>query len=179
MSKTDSGNQQLADAFGPAALESFALSPGGAHIFRAQHEAILRSATAITTCIEAGFVDEAAGERALQARETLTTMVSCVLIHQSLEQSLMRRALSGDPRTRMQIEQFERDGVPVVSELAGLARRYPTPSAILRAPAEFSQGFASVLSKLQERFRGEERELFTAYDRSVRVSAPGGALLVA
>lgn len=173
------GANQHADAFGPVALESFALAPTGAHLFRAQHEAILRLAATIAGCIDAGLAGEAAGARAVEARTTLTTMVSLLTIHQSLEESLMRRALAGDTRTRLQLEQVEREMAPVMSELASLSRRYPTPSSILGVPAAFGQAFASLLSKLQERFRAEERELFTVYDRSVRVSAPGGALLVA
>ena len=168
-----------ADAFGPVSLATFALNPTGAHLFRAQHEHILRTLAAVTEAVESGFNGARAVASALAAREALTIASSMLAIHQSLEDSLVRRALAAEPRMRLVVDQFEREMAPLASEMASLARRYPTPSSILKATQEFTLAFTSLLSKLQERFRAEERELLPAFDRTTRASAPGGAILEA
>jgi hypothetical protein len=168
-----------ADAFGPVALATFALNPSGAHLFRAQHEHILRTLANVTDAVESGLAGARGVSAALAAREALTIASSMLSIHQSLEDSLVRRALAAEPRMRLVVDQFEREMAPLVSEMASIARRYPTPSSILKNAGEFALAFSSLLSKLQERFRAEERELLSAFDRTARVGAPGGALLEA
>lgn len=168
------------DAFGPVALASFALNPTGAHLFRAQHERILRTLDAVTACIEGGLGgDEAGGVRALAIRRSLTSVLSMLAIHQALEDALVRRALAQEPRMRLVVEQFEREMAPLVSELAALSRRFPTPSSVLRSPTEFADAYAGLLAKLQERLRAEERELHSVYDRTARVSSTGALLAAA
>lgn len=174
--ESTAGNDQ-ADAFGPVTLAGFALSPSGAHLFRAQHEHILRAMAGVTACIEAGLESDS-GARALSARQLLTTATSMLVVHQSLEDALVRRALLAEPRMRLVVEQFEREMAPLMSEIAALSRHYPTPSSILKNSVEFGLTFTSLLFKFEERFRAEERELLSAYDRTVRVAAPGGAILV-
>lgn len=177
-SDNDSSYAASSDAFGPVTLESFALNPTGAHLLRAQHEQLLRLAGAVTTLVEAGLDSSLAGcTRALGARNNLTTLLSLVSVHQSLEESMLRRALATDPRIRLSLEQFEREIAPLLSELASLSRRYPTPSSIV--DSDFAPQFASWLAKLSDRFRAEERDLFPAYDRVVKIAAPGGAMLAA
>ena len=124
------------------------------------------------------FIESDPGASALSARQFLTAAVSMLVVHQSLEDALVRRALAAEPRMRLVVEQFEREMAPLMSEISALSREYPTPSSILKKPFQFGLTFSCLLLKFQERFRDEERELLSAYDRTVRVSAPGGAILV-
>lgn len=167
-----------ADAFGPVALTSFATNPTGAHLFRAQHERILRVLDGILPQVEAARDDSESGG-ALVARQALTVASSLLVAHQSFEESLVRRALNSDPRARPIIEQFEREMALLAADFSAFLRRYPSASSIIRSPGEFIPTFSSLLAKLQERFRAEERELFTAYDRAVCAAAPGGAVFSA
>lgn len=177
MTVTDKSNSN-SDAFGSVAMESYALNPVGAHIFRAQHEAVLRQANRISVCIAQGIGPSGPGrEQAVSACIAMTTMISLLSIHQSLEESLVRRMLSGDPRLRTQIDQYEREIAPVISEFHALTRKFTSPSVIAEKGQEFAQAFTSVLSMLQERFKSEERDLFGAYDRAVRIGLPSGAIL--
>lgn len=178
MESTNTNTTQHIDAFGPVALANFALHPTGAHIFRAQHEQILRALSRVTGLLEAGFGAGPVGcSQALQASCDMTLVLSMMGIHQSIEDSIIRRTLAAEPRMRLVVEQFEREMAPLMSEMFSFVRRYPSPSSILKSTSEFSNTFSSLLAKLQERFRAEERELLSAFDRAIRVSAPGGALL--
>jgi hypothetical protein len=69
----------------------------------------------------------------------------------------------------MVVEQFEREMAPLLTELAALARHYPSARSILRAPrGEFAQAASALFTRLRDRFRREERDLFPAYDRGAR-----------
>lgn len=163
----DSADSREGDAFGPVALASFAMNPSGAHLFRMQHERLASLMTSILASTEVQIT----GAGALAARNALTSLTVLMPVHQSLENDLIHRALAGEPRARMMAEQFEREMVPLLSELASLARRYPSPSSIAAAPeGAFVQQAGSLFNKFQERFRREERDLFPVYDRSVLAS---------
>jgi len=167
-----------ADAFGPVALVNFALNPTGAHMFRAQHEQILRSLDDASTLIDDGADSiQANGERVVQICWFLTLASSMMATHQSIEDTLVRRALEDEPRMRLIVEQFEREMPPLVSEMTLLSRRYPTPSSILKNTGEFGTALSSLVLKLRERFRAEERDIFPAYDRNICVPVPAGSLL--
>lgn len=168
-------NETFADAFGAAALQSFALSPSGAHLFRAQHDKILVAASAVTRSIEQGIPGNT--RLALEAHCGLTTFTAMLGVHQRFEDALCRQLLGGDPRTRAQAEQAERDMAPVLSELQSLTRRFSAPSLLLTASDEFGQAWAALLARLQERLRTEEREFFTAVDSRCGANAPAVALM--
>lgn len=153
------------DAFGPVTLAAYAMSPSGAHLFRMQHERL----AGLMTSILASTERQVTGAGALAARNALTMLTVLMPVHQSLENDLIHRSLAGEPRARMMAEQFEREMVPLLAELASLARRFPSPSAIAAAPAgAFAHQAGSLFNKLQERFHREERDLFPVYDRSVQ-----------
>ncbi len=156
------GEARFADAFGPVTLATFAQKPSGAHLFRVQHELLVHLMSRAVTSTEG----EVGPESALHARNALTTLTTLLPVHQSLEDSLVHSALSGEPRARMLAEQFEREMVPLAAEVAALSRRYPAASSILSAPrGEFAAAASGVFSRLQERFRREERDLFPSFDR--------------
>jgi hypothetical protein len=165
---------QYADAFGPVALANGAISPNGAHLFRAQHEVIIRALADVTACAEAGYASE---ETALRAHSSLARAISALNVHQFFESTMVRRVLAVDPRVRMLVDQFEREMAPLQAEFAAFLRKYPVPSSIIKAPTDFAHTFSSLLLKLHERFRLEEREVFPAFDRVVRPGAPSAALL--
>lgn len=168
-SSVAAGEARFADAFGPVTLATFAQSPSGAHLFRVQHELLLQ----LMSRVGAGTEGEVGPETALQARTALTTLATLLPVHQSLEDSLVHRALSGEPRARMLAEQFEREMAPLSAEVAALSRRYPTASSILFAPrGEFAAAASGLFTRLQERFRREERDLFPSFDRSASGSLP-------
>lgn len=158
---------RFADAFGPVALTTYAQSPSGAHLFRVQHERLLQLMERIVAKTEG----EVTGEGAVDARNALTTLSAQLPVHQGLEDAMVMRLLGAETKVRMLAEQFEREMAPLLTELAALARRYPTPSSILQAPrGEFSQTASSLFTRLRERFRREERDLFPSYDRGSRGS---------
>lgn len=157
------GVDRLADAFGPVTLANFAQNPSGAHVFRAQHELLSQLMAAVLRHAEAAI----SGEAAYQARVALTSLTSLLPVHQGLEDALVHRSLAADPRARMMAEQFEREMAPLVAELASLSRRFPTASSILHSPkGEFVSAVQGFFTRLQERFRREERDLFPAFDRT-------------
>ena len=161
------GEARLADAFGPVTLAAFAQNPTGAHLFRVQHELLVQLMSRVVSSTEG----EVGPESALQARTALTTLTTLLPVHQSLEDSLVHRSLSGETRARMLAEQFEREMVPLAAEVAALSRRYPVASSILSAPrGEFAAAASGLFSRLQERFRREERDLFPALDRVASTS---------
>ena len=161
----DSVDDRFADAFGPVALTNFATNPGGAHLFRQQHELLGGLMNTILVATER----DVAGQSPVVARTALTILNTRLPLHQSLEDALIHSALGNEPRASMLAEQFERDMVPLLSDLASLSRRYPTASSILQAPpGEFAQACAGLFSRLRERFRREERDLFPAFDRATR-----------
>jgi hypothetical protein len=162
--------ETFADAFGAATLQSFALNPSGAHLFRAQHEKILSMASVVTRSIEQGVASN--GRLALEAHRGLTTLTAMLGVHQSFEEALCQQLLGSDPRTRAQAEQAERDLAPVVAELQSLTRRFAAPSLLLAAPDEFAHAWAALLARLQERFRAEERKFFTAVDGRCGANTP-------
>lgn len=165
------GVNRLADAFGPVTLASFAQNPTGAHLFRSQHELLQQQMAAVSR----QCASEINPEAALEARIAINWLSSLLPIHQSLEDSLIHRLLSSEPRSRMIAEQFEREMVPLGGEWAAYTRRYPTASSIFHAPAgEFAAASSALFSRLQERFRREERDLFPVYDRLA-----SGAMLAA
>lgn len=160
---SNAGEARFADAFGPVTLASFAQKPTGAHLFRVQHGLLIKLMGSVVSGAE-GDVD---AESALRVRADLTTLTSLLPIHQSLEDSLVHRALSSEPRARMVAEQFEREMAPLAAELSALARRYHSASSILYAPkGEFASVAGAISARLQERFRREERDLFPSFDRS-------------
>jgi hypothetical protein len=171
-----SQEEKLIDAFGPVALATFALNPSGAHFFRAQHEQIIRSLDLIADILSHGL-GRSSLDAALRIRTELTCIVEMIHVHQSAEEFIIRRALESEPRLRMTAEQFERQMIPLMAEFSNLGRSFVTPSAILAAPNEFAQEFTSLYSRIQERFKTEERELFSAYDRAMHVASPGGVML--
>jgi hypothetical protein len=157
------GEARFADAFGPVTLATFAQNPSGAHLFRVQHEMLVQLMARVVSSTEV----DVGPESALRARTALTTLTTLLPVHQSLEDSLVHRALVGEPRARMLAEQFEREMVPLGAEVAALSRRYPAASSILVAPrGEFAAAASGLFSRLQERFRREERDLFPSFDRA-------------
>lgn len=159
-------SDRVADAFGPVTLGAFAQNPARAHLFRVQHEVLLTYAAKLMSFVE----PTATAEAALQARLTLTTLSSLMPIHQSLEEAVMRSVLSGEPSSRMLVEQFERDMAPLAHELAALGQRYPTASSICRAPqGEVAIAVTAFVTRLTDRMRREERELFPALDRNLPI----------
>lgn len=164
------------DAFGSVALETFALNPSGAHLFRAQHGVLLGLATQISEALDREPASDK-GAAALEARNALTSLHSLFTLHQTLEEAILRRTLQGDPRSRAQMDQFEREMAPISSEVGAISRRFSAPSVILANTEAFATAFSSLHLKLKERFRAEERELFPAFDKSVGAAGPAGALL--
>jgi len=157
------GEARFADAFGPVTLSSFAQNPSGAHLFRVQHEMLVQLMARVVSSTEG----DVRPESALQARTALTTLTTLLPVHQSLEDSLVHRTLAGESRVRMLAEQFEREMVPLGAEVAALSRRYPVATLILAAPrGEFAAAASGLFSRLQERFRREERDLFPSFDRA-------------
>jgi hypothetical protein len=156
------GEARFADAFGPVTLATFAQNPSGAHLFRVQHELLVQLMGRIVSSTEG----EVGQDSAYQARTALTTLSALFPVHQALEDSLVHRALAGEPRARMLAEQFEREMAPLAAELLALSRRYPSASSILLAPrGEFAAAASALFARLQERFRREERDLLPSYDR--------------
>ncbi|MFK4705786.1 hypothetical protein ABIC83_002625 [Roseateles asaccharophilus] len=151
-----------ADAFGPVTLTAFASNPNGSHVFRAQHAHLTRLMAGVLAAAEAGLD----GERAVVIREGLTSLSTLLQLHQSLEDGLVHRALSAEPRSRMMAETFEREMAPLVAEVASLSRRFPTPSSIMASSkGEFATLCGNLFTRLKERFGREERDIFSAYDR--------------
>ncbi len=108
---------------------------------------------------------------ALDARQSFLAFVVNLKQHQTIEDSMLRQALSNDSRARLTMEQFEREMMSLSAEVSSLSRRYPTVSAILAAPGrEFSQSCIELFGRIEDRFRREEAELFPAYERATRQS---------
>ena len=154
---------QAADAFAAEVLTSFAVNPTGASLFRAQHEQLIRLMQAILSLAERSSV----AESALELRVKLTTLSVLAPMHQELEDTILMKSLSGEPRARMLAEQSGRDMVPMLTELAQLGRRYLSVGDILESErGELSKAAGNLFSRFQEHFRREERELLVEFDRA-------------
>ena len=157
----------FSDAFGPVSLSRFAANPTSAHLFRVQHEVMVRQMDAITfeaNTQGAGSLAEAA-ERALNVANSMTALRSVIEAHQIMESGLMHKVLASDPRQRMVAEQFEREAGAVIAEIDKLLIVYGSPSAILDDQATFAEKCGAAFAKLKERFKSEERDLFPVFDR--------------
>lgn len=157
----------FSDAFGPVSLSRFAANPTSAHLFRVQHEVMVRQMDAITfeaNTLTRGSLSEAA-ERALNVANAMTTLRSVIETHQVMEAGLMHKVLAGDPRQRMVAEQFEREAGAVVAEIDKLLIVFGAPSSILDDQATFAERVGVTFGKLKERFKAEERDLFPVFDR--------------
>lgn len=163
-SESPSRNLRIADAFGPVALANYATKATGAHLFRAQHEHLVRLMTAIVV----GTERDVTGPLAVAARINLTTLTTLLPLHQALEDNLVFRGVEQEPRSRMVAETFEREIAPLLAELAALSRRYPSASSIyLSLKGEFTHACAGLFTRLHERFKREERDMFPLYDRAI------------
>lgn len=152
-----------ADVFSYAVLAQFALSPTGSHLFRAQHESIVRLMNRVLETLASRKSDS--GGWSLVARNGLTDILSMIQVHQSFEDDLLRRSLASDARSRMLHEQLERDVAPILSSLAALGHKFSTPSSIEDGPDEFFRQASEIFERVQDRFRMEERQLHSLYDR--------------
>lgn len=173
---TNNENTQQ-DAFSLVTLAGAALHPTGAHVFRAQHEQMLRKLDSISGLLEAPHTtNDGPAERALQIRHAMTSFSVMFSVHQAVEDALLRSLLGREPRVRVLLDQFEREIQPLKSEVNSLLRRYPSPSVILREMSDFTATFPSLSLKIQERLRTEERELYPLYDRALHVATPGAEM---
>jgi hypothetical protein len=156
------------DAFGSVAMTDFAKNPNGSHLFRAQHEQIRRL---LSAALDLSPKSSISASDALLARQIVTKLTACMSVHQSLEVPLMRRALERDARMRMALDQMEREMGPVISDLMAISRAFATPSQIFASALEFSQSVRALEERVTDRFRIEERELFSVYDRAMAVAS--------
>lgn len=157
----------FSDAFGPVSLSRFAANPTSAHLFRVQHEVMVRQMDAITfeaNTLTRGSLSDAA-ERALNVANSMTSLRSVIETHQVMEAGLVHKVLAGDPRQRMVAEQFEREAGAVVAEIDKLLIVFGAPSTILDDQATFAERVGVIFGKLKERFKAEERDLFPVFDR--------------
>lgn len=162
---------RVQDAFLPEVLTAFAQKPGGAHLFRVQHEHLLQLMRDTVAQAE----DSSRDESAANARIGLTAIGINSGIHQTLEEALVHSVLASEPRARMVVEQFERELVPLVAELEALARRYPTASSILASRSDFVGAASHLFGRLRDRFRREERDLFPLFERATAGATPVAA----
>ena len=154
----------LADSFGSVALAQFAADPNSAHLFRAQHEHIIRALDELTTLCTEPVQNPL--DTALKVRNMLTSIRVLVSMHQTLENNVTHQVVATDPVLRIQAEQFEREMVPLLAELASLSKRYPAPSTIAADMHGFMRASADLFTRMRERYRREEREAFPAFDRA-------------
>lgn len=156
-------------AFDAVSLANFALSASGAHLFRAQHEHLLRMLDDALSLVAGSSlgdgVSTSSGE-VIEARKRVTRFCAMLALHRKFETELFLGSLASDPRTRMLIEHAEREMVSVAGQAAALARAYPTPSSIAADVAGFTQATQVLHDKLATCFASEERELFVVFDRA-------------
>lgn len=161
----EAGTSILAANFGAAEMFSWIGSGAATQMFRSQHARLLALATSILGNVER----EMTPASALDARTSFLAFMVNLRQHQTIEDRMLREALSKDSRTRLTMEQFEREMMSLSGEVASLSRRYPTVSAILAAPGrEFSQACIDLFSRIEDRFRREETDLFPALERATR-----------
>ena len=169
--ETASKNLQL-DAFSASALSAFALNPDGARLFRLQHQKIISGLLSVISdselLVEPTVRSSEARVNAIQARHRLTEVSVMLALHQQVEEESLRSVLSGEPRSRMLVDQAEREMGPIRATLGAVLRRYPTPSSVLDAPREFSDACSDIMVKLEAQLKDEERDLFSLYDRATR-----------
>ena len=167
----DSGAALLAGNFGAAEMFSWIGSGALTQMFRSQH-ARLR---ALTASILGNVEREMTPASALDARTSFLALVVNLKQHQTIEDAMLRQALSKDSHMRLTMEQFEREMLSLMGEVASLSRRYPTVSSILSAPGrEFSQACIELFNRLEDRFRREESDVFPALERATRGVALSG-----
>lgn len=154
----------LADSFGSVALAQFAADPNSAHLFRAQHEHIIRMLDELTTLCSEQVQNPL--DTALKARNMLTQIRVLASMHQTLENNVTHQVVATDPVLRISAEQFEREMVPLLAELSALSKRYPAPSTIAADLHGFTRASGELFTRLRERYRREEREAFPAFDRA-------------
>lgn len=169
--ETESKDLKL-DAFSAGALSAFALNPDGARLFRLQHQKIISSLLSVISdselLIEPTVHGTEARVNAVKARHKLTEVSVMLALHQQVEEESLRSVLSGEPRSRMLVDQAEREMGPIRAAMGSVLRRYQTPSSVLLAPREFSEACSSIMVKLEAQLKDEERDLFSLYDRATR-----------
>lgn len=157
------------DSFGPVSLSRFAAAPTSAHLLRAQHETLSRQMDAIAFEAHSfgGDSQDERAQRALDVSNALTSLKAFLVIHQTLEAGLMHKILATDPRHRLLAEQYEREAMTVLSAYDKLLMTFSSPSIIFGAFSAFSEESAPVFIAIKERFKAEERDLFSVFDRIV------------
>jgi len=172
-------NNASSDAFGSVSLSRFAAAPNSAHLFRAQHEHLVRLMDSISTSAHAlatGQIDERAA-RALEISISMITLKSLLATNQTLQSGMMHKILGSDPRHRMLAEQHERDGLVALGALDKLTLSYGSPSRILDGYSTFVDEALPVFTGIKDRFRIEERDLFSVFDRMVASSSSSSSAL--
>lgn len=164
----------VSDAFGPVTLSRFAAAPTSAHLLRAQHGFLARQMDSIAFEAHSFGSDspEERGNRALGLTNALTSLKALLAIHHTLESGLMHKVLASDPRHRMLAEQSEREAMAAMSGFDKLLMAFSSPSLIFEGFTAFSTDSAPVFMAIKERFKAEERDLFSVFDRVVSSHLP-------
>lgn len=129
------------------------------HLFRAQHAELLSDSRELLESIGRG--SQAAPELA----SALTRLISKLSFHLTLKRGVLGKQMSGDPRGRAVFDQFDRDLALLRQRASEVAKSYAAPSQIADGIDEFRQDVQEIANLLEERFRAEERDLFTEFDR--------------
>lgn len=149
-----------ASAFSSLSLSLFIDRPRQCtQLLRAQHSEILGGLSDIVSACDDHGKPDVAGLKLAFSR-----LGSNLIAHIDLERGLVGKQMSADPRARAIFDQFEREIAPVRIRLSSLNRTFATSSLIASKLAEFKQSVTELRVFLDERFRSEERELFTAFD---------------
>lgn len=150
------------DAFSSLSMSMFVdRSAQCLQLFRAQHAELLAKASALVDASEAdpdGVAGLASG---------LMDLMSKLSLHLTLKRGVMGKQMSSDPRGRAVFDQFDRDIAPLRQRAAELAKAYASPSQIAARSHEFKADILEFRALLDERFRSEERDLFSEFDRYV------------
>lgn len=150
------------DAFSSLSMSMFVdRSAQCLQLFRAQHAELLADAASLVDAAEAdpeGVAELASG---------LMGLMSKLVLHLTLKRGVMGKQMSSDPRGRAVFDQFDRDVAPLRQRASEVAKAYAAPSQIAVRLHDFKQDILAIQAMLEERFRAEERDLFTEFDRYV------------
>lgn len=143
-------------------LALFAERPQAAtQLLRSQHAELQVAFERLRALTEGG------AEQSHAVRVLMTKIIANVQVTLQLEQGVLGKQVSADPRTRALFDQFQRELAPARGMMNEWARTYPTPSVIAANLPEFRASTERVLRVLEERFRHVQRDLYVECDRVI------------
>lgn len=136
-------------------------------LLKAQHDELLRNITSMLSVLS----DHTRPERdtSLEVSNLLTEFSCHFNLHISVREARLVKRLAKDPRSRGLVNQLERESLAIRSTVSTLLRDYLSPSSILFDLRGFSGALSTLLRQLTTVFKDEERELFPAYEKLLRL----------